>query len=126
MTKPAGAQQSHAQVNGKASGAHHHYEFNPADIVAEDALGYTVRHGDHFHYILKSSLPSTMCKHKQKRLPIVCHRPQDLFLPLPPRGFQDYISRHRMALSLMVKVLLGLLKTVSLLIMIPLAPYFFC
>lgn len=34
----------------------HHYEFNPADIVAEDALGYTVRHGDHFHYILKSSL----------------------------------------------------------------------
>lgn len=37
VTKPAGAQQSHAQVNGKASGAHHHYEFNPADIVAEDA-----------------------------------------------------------------------------------------
>lgn len=72
VTKPAGAQQSHAQVNGKASGAHHHYEFNPADIVAEDALGYTVRHGDHFHYILKSSLPGhvqTQAKEVANRLP---------------------------------------------------------
>lgn len=32
------------------------YVFNPKDIVAEDANGYTVRHGDHFHYIWKSSL----------------------------------------------------------------------
>ncbi|MGT2665798.1 pneumococcal-type histidine triad protein [Streptococcus rifensis] len=32
------------------------YVFNPNDIVAEDANGYTVRHGDHFHYILKSQL----------------------------------------------------------------------
>lgn len=32
------------------------YIFNPKDIVAEDANGYTVRHGDHYHYILKSSL----------------------------------------------------------------------
>ncbi|XXH12560.1 leucine-rich repeat domain-containing protein [Streptococcus dysgalactiae subsp. equisimilis] len=72
VTKPAGAQQSHAQVNGKASGAYHHYEFNPADIVAEDALGYTVRHGDHFHYILKSSLPGhvqTQAKEVANRLP---------------------------------------------------------
>lgn len=32
------------------------YVFNPKDIVSEDANGYTVRHGDHFHYIWKSSL----------------------------------------------------------------------
>ncbi|HEM6309580.1 pneumococcal-type histidine triad protein [Streptococcus sp. 32226D021BW] len=33
-----------------------HYQFNPADIVAEDANGYTVRHGDHYHYILKQTV----------------------------------------------------------------------
>ncbi|HFI0404877.1 TPA: pneumococcal-type histidine triad protein [Streptococcus suis] len=33
-----------------------HYQFNPSDIVAEDANGYTVRHGDHFHYILKQAV----------------------------------------------------------------------
>lgn len=32
------------------------YVFNPSDIVSEDANGYTVRHGDHYHYILKSTL----------------------------------------------------------------------
>ncbi|MCC9744414.1 pneumococcal-type histidine triad protein, partial [Streptococcus agalactiae] len=32
------------------------YVFNPADIVSEDANGYVVRHGDHFHYIPKASL----------------------------------------------------------------------
>lgn len=31
------------------------YVFDPKDIVAEDANGYTVRHGDHYHYIWKSS-----------------------------------------------------------------------
>ncbi|MBJ8326236.1 pneumococcal-type histidine triad protein [Streptococcus pacificus] len=34
------------------------YVFNPRDIVAEDANGYTVRHGDHYHYIYKSQLSS--------------------------------------------------------------------
>lgn len=29
------------------------YVFNPRDIVSEDQYGYVVRHGDHFHYILK-------------------------------------------------------------------------
>ncbi|AND79767.1 pneumococcal-type histidine triad protein [Streptococcus pantholopis] len=38
------------------NGAHDHYTFNPSDIVAEDANGYIVRHGDHYHYIPKSSL----------------------------------------------------------------------
>ncbi|HFI0302358.1 TPA: pneumococcal-type histidine triad protein [Streptococcus suis] len=32
------------------------YVFDPKDIVAEDENGYTVRHGDHYHYIWKSSL----------------------------------------------------------------------
>ena len=32
------------------------YKFDPKDIVAEDENGYTVRHGDHFHYIPKSKV----------------------------------------------------------------------
>ncbi|MFA9493475.1 pneumococcal-type histidine triad protein [Streptococcus sp. E17BB] len=59
---PAGTVVTAAPTQQKPQGdkqqttADHHYEFNPADIVAEDALGYTVRHGDHYHYVLKSSL----------------------------------------------------------------------
>ncbi|MGX7112764.1 pneumococcal-type histidine triad protein [Gemella cuniculi] len=30
------------------------YVFDPKDIVAEDENGYTVRHGDHYHYIPKT------------------------------------------------------------------------
>ncbi|HFI0214305.1 TPA: pneumococcal-type histidine triad protein [Streptococcus suis] len=37
-----------------------HYQFNPADIVAEDANGYTVRHGDHYHYILKQAIGGSL------------------------------------------------------------------
>lgn len=37
-----------------------HYQFNPSDIVAEDANGYTVRHGDHFHYILKQAVGGSL------------------------------------------------------------------
>ena len=32
------------------------YKFNPKDIVSEDENGYTVRHGDHFHYIPKNKV----------------------------------------------------------------------
>ena len=32
------------------------YKFNPKDIVSEDKNGYTVRHGDHFHYIPKNKV----------------------------------------------------------------------
>ena len=32
------------------------YKFDPKDIVAEDENGYTVRHGDHFHYITKNKV----------------------------------------------------------------------
>lgn len=46
-------------TNESINGHGHHYVFNPKDIVAEDAFGYTVRHDDHFHYILKSSLGMT-------------------------------------------------------------------
>lgn len=45
-----------SQASAQPAAGGHHYTFNPADIVAEDALGYTVRHDDHYHYILKSSL----------------------------------------------------------------------
>ncbi|HHL9887038.1 TPA: leucine-rich repeat domain-containing protein, partial [Streptococcus pyogenes] len=72
LAKPAVAQQAASQGTSKVADSHHHYEFNPADIVAEDALGYTVRHDDHFHYILKSSLSGqTQAQAKQvaTRLP---------------------------------------------------------
>ena len=36
--------------------AHDGYKFNPKDIVSEDENGYTVRHGDHFHYIQKNKV----------------------------------------------------------------------
>ena len=32
------------------------YKFDPKDIVTEDENGYTVRHGDHFHYIPKNKV----------------------------------------------------------------------
>ena len=32
------------------------YKFDPKDIVAEDENGYTVGHGDHFHYIPKNKV----------------------------------------------------------------------
>ncbi|HES0454064.1 TPA: pneumococcal-type histidine triad protein, partial [Streptococcus pyogenes] len=72
LAKPAVAQQAASQGTSKVADPHHHYEFNPADIVAEDALGYTIRHDDHFHYILKSSLSGqTQAQAKQvaTRLP---------------------------------------------------------
>ncbi|VGW87305.1 Internalin protein [Streptococcus pyogenes] len=51
LAKPAVAQQAASQGTSKVADPHHHYEFNPADIVAEDALGYTVRHDGHLHPI---------------------------------------------------------------------------
>ncbi|HEL9634790.1 TPA: pneumococcal-type histidine triad protein [Streptococcus suis] len=58
---PAGADVTKKQENstsGQSSSqaGQDHYQFNPADIVAEDANGYTVRHGDHYHYILKQTV----------------------------------------------------------------------
>ncbi|HFU4002064.1 TPA: pneumococcal-type histidine triad protein [Streptococcus suis] len=55
---PAGADVTKKQERNTAGTSSNqtdqdHYQFNPADIVAEDANGYTVRHGDHYHYILK-------------------------------------------------------------------------
>ena len=40
------------------------YKFDPKDIVCEDENGYTVRHGDHFHYIPKNKveIPSETVK----------------------------------------------------------------
>ena len=35
------------------------YKFDPKDIVSEDENGYTVRHGDHFHYIPKNKVEKT-------------------------------------------------------------------
>ncbi|HEP1819007.1 TPA: pneumococcal-type histidine triad protein [Streptococcus suis] len=58
---PAGADVTKKQeksTSGQSStqAGQDHYQFNPADIVAEDANGYTVRHGDHYHYILKQTV----------------------------------------------------------------------
>ncbi|MGT2866217.1 pneumococcal-type histidine triad protein [Streptococcus fryi] len=46
--------------HASSSQTHDNYQFNPADIVSEDALGYTVRHGDHFHYILKNKVSAAV------------------------------------------------------------------
>lgn len=44
------------QLSNHMSTADDGYVFNPRDIVSEDQYGYVVRHGDHFHYILKQSV----------------------------------------------------------------------
>ena len=49
---PAGSPQLANQMSTTDDG----YVFNPRDIVSEDQYGYVVRHGDHFHYILKQSV----------------------------------------------------------------------
>ncbi len=49
---PAGS----PQLANHMSTADDGYVFNPRDIVSEDQYGYVVRHGDHFHYILKQSV----------------------------------------------------------------------
>ena len=52
------------------------YIFNPKDIVEETATAYIVRHGDHFHYILKANqigqpiLPSNGLATPSPSLPI--------------------------------------------------------
>ncbi|MCQ8259907.1 pneumococcal-type histidine triad protein [Streptococcus suis] len=62
---PAGADVTKKQGNSTSSQSssqdgQDHYQFNPADIVAEDANGYTVRHGDHYHYILKQTVGGSL------------------------------------------------------------------
>ncbi|WP_159592331.1 pneumococcal-type histidine triad protein [Streptococcus halichoeri] len=54
--KASYAQSHHSNAHAGFGQTGDGYVFNPKDIVAEDANGYTVRHGDHYHYILKSSL----------------------------------------------------------------------
>lgn len=62
------------------------YVFDPKDIVAEDANGYTVRHGDHYHYIWKSTIQSGSKPNQrgsvEGTLPLVNH-PQPNPLPNP-------------------------------------------
>lgn len=43
-------------TNKPISSTSHGYIFNPKDIVEETATAYIVRHGDHFHYIPKSTV----------------------------------------------------------------------
>ena len=42
-------------LNKEIPSASDGYIFNPKDIVEETATAYIVRHGDHFHYILKAN-----------------------------------------------------------------------
>ena len=48
--------QAQAGASSSRRGGDDHYVFNPADIVEENADGYVVRHGDHFHFISKRDL----------------------------------------------------------------------
>ncbi|WP_052123801.1 pneumococcal-type histidine triad protein [Streptococcus phocae] len=71
---PEGANLAHATRPTPRATQHHggavadNYVFNPADIVAEDAFGYTVRHGDHYHYIPKTSLSPQMAQQTRQVL----------------------------------------------------------
>ena len=47
---------SSSTTSKKLSSASDGYIFNPKDIVEETATAYIVRHGDHFHYIPKSTI----------------------------------------------------------------------
>ena len=51
----------HHDHHGEAAVSDDGYKFNPKDIVSEDENGYTVRHGDHFHYI-----PKNKVEHKEE------------------------------------------------------------
>ena len=51
----------HHDDHGEAAVSDDGYKFNPKDIVSEDENGYTVRHGDHFHYI-----PKNKVEHKEE------------------------------------------------------------
>ena len=44
------------ELHKDSSSTEDNYTFNPKDIVSEDENGYTVRHGDHFHYIPKNKV----------------------------------------------------------------------
>ncbi|SQB83008.1 streptococcal histidine triad-family protein [Streptococcus dysgalactiae] len=65
--KDTSRQETTSAATSKASTTGHHgdahasdgYVFNPNDIVSEDVNGYTVRHGDHYHYIWKKDLVVT-------------------------------------------------------------------
>ena len=46
----------HHAHHGEAAVSDDGYKFDPKDIVSEDENGYTVRHGDHFHYIPKNKV----------------------------------------------------------------------
>ena len=46
---------SSSTISKELSSASDGYIFNPKDIVEETATAYIVRHGDHFHYILKAN-----------------------------------------------------------------------
>ena len=46
----------HHDHHGEAAVSDDGYKFDPKDIVSEDENGYTVRHGDHFHYIPKNKV----------------------------------------------------------------------
>ena len=48
--------QDQAGASSSRRGGGDNYVFNPADIVEENADGYVVRHGDHFHFISKRDL----------------------------------------------------------------------
>ena len=67
---------SSSTTSKELSSASDGYIFNPKDIVEETATAYIVRHGDHFHYILKANqigqpiLPSNGLATPSPSLPI--------------------------------------------------------
>ncbi|RLU52203.1 histidine triad protein [Streptococcus iniae] len=72
---PVSQASASSQARSAAGHADDGYVFNPNDIVAEDANGYTVRHGDHYHYILKSSLGTNLVHHISTTRPFLPAQP---------------------------------------------------
>lgn len=72
---PVSQVSSSAPLKSSVSHADDGYVFNPNDIVAEDANGYTVRHGDHYHYILKSSLGTNLVRQVSQTRPFLPAQP---------------------------------------------------
>ena len=95
------AHSSSSNSNSNSSSSHEdNYTFNPSDIVSETADGYVVRHGDHYHYIKKSSLSSSqLSQAKQSGVnSSLSHSTAGISSPTSDgyifRGAQDIIGRN--------------------------------
>lgn len=60
--------QNNPNINNNTANESHSdgYVFNPNDVIAEDENGYTVKHGDHYHYIPKNKIKKDVIENINK------------------------------------------------------------